>query len=71
MMEEFIESLPEGRKQNILIDAIRGRGAFRRFKDVVYELDLEQRWFNFRDDEYERISREWCEIHGIQIIERE
>lgn len=30
MMEEFIDSLPDGRKQDELYDAIQGRGAFRR-----------------------------------------
>ena len=35
MMEAFIDSLPEGRKQDKLYDAISGRGAFRRFKDTI------------------------------------
>ena len=33
MMEEFIYDLPAGRAQDALDVAIRGKGAFRRFKD--------------------------------------
>lgn len=69
MMEEFIENLPEGRAQEELADAIHGRGAFRRFKDMVIDLSLEQMWFDFRDNEYVRIAREWCKEKEIDIIE--
>ncbi len=69
MMEEFIEKFPEGRVQDKLADAIRVRGAFRRFKDTVYDLGIAQKWFDFRDHEYVRIAREWCKKHGVDIIE--
>lgn len=68
MMEEFIDNLPEGCKQDELYDAIRGTGAFRRFKDEVYELGLEQRWYKYRDDAYEKLAIEWCEENGIEMI---
>lgn len=68
MMEEFIDNLPEGRKQDELYDAIRGKGAFRRFKDAVYELGLEQKWYKYRDGAYEKLAIEWCEENGIEGI---
>lgn len=68
MMEEFIDNLPEGRKQDELYDAIQGRGAFRKFKDEVYELGLEQKWYKYRDEAYGNLAREWCEENGIEII---
>lgn len=49
IMEEFVENFPEDRKKIELSDAIQGRGAFRRFKDTVYDLGLEQKWYKFRD----------------------
>lgn len=69
MMKSFIYSLPEGHAQNALFSAISGRGAFRRFKDRLYDLDLEQKWFQYRDSEYEKIARKWCEENEIEIIE--
>lgn len=47
--------------------AIRGRGAFRRFRSAVCRIGLEQAWFQFRDAEYKRIAKEWCEDCGIEL----
>lgn len=68
MMEEFIDNLPEGRKQDKLYDAIQGSGAFRKFKDEVCELGLEQKWYKYRDNAYEKLAIEWCKENGIEII---
>lgn len=69
MMEEFIYELPAGKNQDILDRTIRGRGAFRRFKDKLYDLGLEQQWYKYRDAAYEEIARQWCARHKINIIE--
>ena len=69
IMEAFIYQLPSGENQDILDRAIRGRGAFRRFKDKLYDLRLEQQWYKYRDDAYERIAREWCAQHKIDVVE--
>lgn len=69
IMECFIWELPVGRKQDVLEHAIKGRGAFRRFKDRLYDLGLEQEWYKYRDNAYERIARNWCERFGLDIIE--
>ena len=69
IMERFIWSLPEGAIQDRLENAIRGRGAFRRFKDSIYRLDIEQEWYDFRANAYREIAVEWCEEHGFQFVE--
>ena len=69
IMEEFIYELPEGKNQDVLERAIQGRGAFRRFKDKLYDLNLEKQWYSYKDTAYERIARQWCEIHKIDIVE--
>lgn len=48
-----------------LHSAISGRGAFRRFKDAVRRMGLEQEWYQFRNAEYKRVAQEWCEDCGI------
>lgn len=68
MMEEFIDNLPKGRKQDQLYNAIRGKGAFRRFKDKVYEIGLEQKWYQYRDDANKKLAIKWCKENGIEII---
>lgn len=69
MMEEFILKLPRGNSQRVLAHAIQGKGAFRRFKDRLYDVGLVKEWYSFRDGAYEKLAREWCEEHNIEIIE--
>ena len=69
IMEEFIESLPEGRMQDTLENSIRGRGAFRRFKDSIIRYGIEQRWYDYQEEAYLRLAREWCEDHGFAYID--
>ena len=66
IMEQFIWSLPEGRMQDSLEGAIRGNGAFRRFKDAIYKFEIEQKWFDFQASKYREIAIEWCENHGFE-----
>lgn len=40
--------------QDVLVGAIQGRGAFRRFKDKLYDLSLEKQWYQYRDEAYEK-----------------
>lgn len=65
IMEQFIYHLPEGRMQDSLESAIRGRGAFRRFKDSIYRFKIEQQWYDFQEAAYRKIAAEWCEAHGF------
>ena len=67
MMERFICELPVGRNQDVLEKAIRGKGAFRRFKDRIFDLGMEEKWYQYRDACYEKIAREWCEKYGITV----
>ena len=69
IMEEFIYELPAGRNQDVLARTIQGRGAFRRFKDKLYDLNLEKHWYQYRDEAYEKIARQWCEKYKIDIVE--
>ena len=69
IMEEFIYELPAGKNQDVLARAIQGRGAFRRFKDKLYDLNLEKQWYQYREEAYEKIARQWSERHKIDIVE--
>lgn len=62
MMKEFADRVPECEQ---LLDAMSSRGAFRRFKDKVYDLDMEKEWFEYRDNKYREIAEEWCKKNGL------
>jgi hypothetical protein len=66
IMEQFIWSLPEGSNQNKLERSIQGRGAFRRFKDAVYNLGLEPSRFAYEALAYRKIAIEWCRDNGLE-----
>src|SRR5699024_1254210 len=65
IMESFIWDIKNKEAQNELERAIRGRSAFRMFKDKIQKLDLEEQWFTHRDNAYKRIAIEWCENHKL------
>jgi hypothetical protein len=65
IMQEFCESILDERISQKLLNAIRGSGAFRRFKDAISLLELEDAWYQFRDSELERIAIDWLEEHDI------
>ena len=63
-MEEFVETQPSPAKDRLRV-AIEGRGAFRRFKDEVRRLGIEQQWYDWRDGANRRKAIRWCEENGI------
>ncbi len=64
-MEDFCYSFDDQRIRGDLLDKITGRGAFRRFKDVIHFLGIEDEWYRFREDALRRIARDWLEENGI------
>lgn len=69
IMEELVWQLPQGRVQDSLENAIRGKGAFRRFKDGIRRFGIEQQWYDFEEAKYRRLAMEWCEGHGLRYCE--
>jgi hypothetical protein len=65
IMEDFIAGMPEG-VQGRMYDAIQGRGAFRRFKDMINAMGIEKSWYDFHDDVYRQKAAQWCEENDIE-----
>jgi predicted nucleotidyltransferase len=59
-MRDFVSRVSDRRAADGLARAIEGRGAFRRFKDTLYEFaDVRERWFAFHDVRMRRRAVEW------------
>lgn len=69
IMEDFIDQLPPGKAQEELAYAIRGKGAFRRFKQSVRYHGLEQRWYDYLAESYRELAIRWCEEVGLEYTE--
>jgi len=69
MMQRFSWSREDAEERNELSRAMRGSGAFRRFKDTVNRLGIEKEWYGARAEGYREVAIEWCEEHGIPYLE--
>ena len=69
MMEAFIDRLSPGKTQEELAYAIRGKGAFRRFKQYVRYHGLEQRWYDYLAEAYRELAIRWCDEEGLEYTE--
>jgi hypothetical protein len=50
--------------------AINGKGAFRRFKDVLLNYPEErERWFQFKDDRMKERALEWLDDIDVTLVE--
>jgi hypothetical protein len=68
-MERFIGTVEDAQLRERLWRAIKGRGAFRYFKDVLYEHpDVQEQWFEFKEARQQRRLEEWLEAHDIEPI---
>jgi len=65
IMERFCLSLSDEELQDQLLHAIRGSGAFRRFKNAIYRKEIQDDWYRFRDQALKRIAIDFLESEGI------
>ncbi|MEA2063455.1 MAG: UPF0158 family protein [Gemmatimonadota bacterium] len=69
IMERFCLSIKEDRLCERMCRAIRGSGAFRRFKDNIRRFDIEDDWYKFQDTALKEIAIEWCEENRIEFVD--
>ena len=69
IMERFCLSVDDEDLRDDLGSAIRGRGAFRRFKDRMQLYGMAEEWYRYRDAALREIAVVWCEAHGITYTE--
>lgn len=69
-MERFIDQLKDEKAQQILYKSIDGRGAFSRFKNNLFELNMEDEWHEFKGREDRKNALNWLFGKGL-IAEKE
>lgn len=70
LMKAFAHSL-DHKVREVILQLIRGKGAFERFDYAIDRFDVRQEWYDFRDAGYERIMKEWCEHCDIPYEKNE
>jgi hypothetical protein len=69
IMEDFCHSIEDRGVSEKLSAAIKGRGAFGRFKENIVRLGIEAKWFKYRKEAFRKIAIEWCEENQIDYID--
>ncbi|AZV61099.1 UPF0158 family protein [Peribacillus frigoritolerans] len=69
IIEDFCFTVSDERKQDTLLSSIKGKGAFRRFKDKIIDFEMEDQWYSYRDERYKQIAIKWCLDNNINFID--
>jgi len=69
IMERYSLSLSDEGLQDELLRAIRGSGAFRRFKDAIHRMEIQDDWYRFRREAFKRIATDFLESEGITWLD--
>lgn len=70
-MERFIPMVENPELSDKLTQAIDGKGAFRRFKDVLMAYGPErERWFTFRSERLRIFMEAWLNAHALNPVAR-
>ena len=65
-MAGFASSIQNEIASSLLQSAIRGGGAFRRFKDTIHALGIAEQWYVFRNNRHRELAMQWCRDHEIE-----
>ena len=68
IMQSFCLSISDQRISDELFYSIEGKGAFRRFKDMIKRFGIETDWYQYRDEAIKQISIDWCNEEGIVYV---
>ena len=67
LMEEFAEGVEDDLLRDKLAIALDGKGAFRRFKNVLYNYpEYRKKWFEFEQEKINEEVIEWLNSIGIE-----
>lgn len=69
IMEDFCFSVEDEETSDRLVRAIKGQGAFRRFKDLADELGISEQWYAYRNNAFKKIAKEWCEANEVPYVD--
>jgi hypothetical protein len=69
IMQRYCHGVADSRVQEALIQAIKGSGAFGRFKDLIHREGIAKDWYAFRDSALRKIAADFLEIEEIPYVD--
>lgn len=67
IMEKFISGIPIEEQSDILFQAIKGKGAFNRFKITLERFALVDQWYEFKEKKLREFVEYWCKENEIEF----
>lgn len=69
IMEEFIENVSNENKKRQLEKCMWQKGMYRKFKDKLLQIGLEEQYYAFYDERLKEIAIEWCKDNNLEYEE--
>ena len=69
IIEEFIETISNKNKKRQLKNCMWQKGMYRKFKDKLIDIGLENDYYKFYDEKLKEIAIEWCKENNLEYEE--
>ncbi len=69
IIERFCRSMEDDDLREKLLNSIRGRGAFHRFKEIIHREGIQDAWYNYRNNALKRIAADFLEAEKIAYVD--
>lgn len=69
IMKEFINTISNNNKRIQLENCMWQKGMYRKFKDKLIEIGLENEYYKFYDEKLKEIAIEWCKENNLEYEE--
>jgi hypothetical protein len=67
LMEKFVAGLGDNRAAEQLWRAMKGKGAFRQFKNTLYKLGIQDAWIQYRGEAAKKYVINWAEENQVEF----
>lgn len=70
MMNRFAHRINNVDSSREVMQAIKGRGAYRMFRKAITDHGLLDQWYGFRKQCYKELAIDWCQRYGLDYSDR-
>ena len=67
IMESFIIEVPSEKQKEVLLNAIKGKGAFAKFRKYVEQFNLLEKWYEYDNNALTEFAKNWCRENEIEF----
>jgi len=67
-MENFCRSIPDQDIRETLATTIQKEDPLNQFKEKIYQHNIHEHWYTFRDNAVKDVALKWCQENEIEYI---